>query len=714
MKAFLKLRPKFVTPHLFILLAMLAPATLRAQCTPAPAGLVSWWQGEGNANDIIGGNNGTLIGNTGYASGEVGQAFVSDGNGDCVMVGNPTNLQLQNFTIEVWIKRSSSSIVSYGGFGNGIIFGYGQGGYGLYLDANGTPALSAIGIGETKPGISISDTNFHHLAVTKAGSTVVFYVDGIAYSAPAYDPGFVFTTVAAIGARGDILDNSFFGCIDEVSFYSRALSSNEIAAIYNASSAGKCVSTMDGCTAPPAGLVSWWAGENNLFDRVGTNNGSVIGNLAYTNAEVGQGFYFDGGANRIIVPDAPELNFGSNQDFSIEAWIRPEVAPTDYGIMSIVDKRIASSVVDSPNGYEFSLSDGKIHCRLMSTGFGPAGPDMRDGLLHHIAMTLSRNSTNGGNLYVDGVAVFTFDATALNGSLVNDQPLRIGNHASAEVNSFFKGIIDEVSIYNRALASNEISAIYNAGSAGKCTAITTASPIIYSQPTDQAALTNSTATFTVIAGGTMPLYYQWYFNSTPLTNSGHIGGSTTASLNISNTLPADAGDYTVVITNSWGAITSSVAKLAIVIVPTTITLQPQSQTAIVGDNVIFTGGAIGDSPLNYQWYFNGNPLTDNGRITGSGSTNLSISNVQTSDAGNYNLHGQQSGKLHGQHHGGVDSSGAGNHHNATSWTFGAAGLADHIYCRRRRHVCKSSMATEWHQHSGRDRQQLLHCRRGNE
>src|SRR5262249_4849015 len=146
----------------------------------------------------------------------------------------------QDFTIESWIRRSDTGVVTYGSAGNGIIFGYGQGGYGLYIDQNGTPTLSKIGIDQTKPTIAITDLNFHHLAVTKSGSAVMFYVDGAAFPAPDYNPGFTFSTGAAIGARSDNLDNSFLGTIDEVSVYGRALSATEIQGIYNAGVSGKC------------------------------------------------------------------------------------------------------------------------------------------------------------------------------------------------------------------------------------------------------------------------------------------------------------------------------------------------------------------------------------------------------------------------------------------------------------------------------------------
>jgi hypothetical protein len=68
---------------------------------------------------------------------------------------------------------------------------------------------------------------------------VIFYIDGVARPAAAYDPGFSFGTTPAIGARGDNLAASFYGELDEMSFYNRALSASEIQQIA-AASVGKC------------------------------------------------------------------------------------------------------------------------------------------------------------------------------------------------------------------------------------------------------------------------------------------------------------------------------------------------------------------------------------------------------------------------------------------------------------------------------------------
>ena len=133
--------------------------------------------------------------------------------------------------------------------------------------------------------------------------------------------------------------------------------------------------------------------------------------------------------------------------------------------MSFVDKR------DAPNntqcqGYEFCLVHGKIHLRMSDSlaGIGQdwmsPGPDLRDGGFHHVAVTVIRNSTDGGKMFVDGEVVLTFDPTGVAGDLSNDQPLLIGNHPDPAYQCFFHGEIKNVAVFNRALSASEIQAIY--------------------------------------------------------------------------------------------------------------------------------------------------------------------------------------------------------------------------------------------------------------
>ena len=146
-------------------------------------------------------------------------------------------------------------------------------------------------------------------------------------------------------------------------------------------------------------------------------------------------------------------------------------------------------------------------------------------------------------------------------------------------------------------------------------------PVIITQPTDQTIVVYSNVTFTVEAAGTAPLYYQWLYNGL------NFGIATTnASLMLSN-VPF-GGNYSVVVTNAFGSVTSSVAVLTTLVWPI-ITAQPTNQTAVAGSNAVFTVAAYGTPPPAYQWKFNGTNLLD------QTNASLILHNVQLSQAGNY-------------------------------------------------------------------------------
>src|SRR5208337_416635 len=113
-------------------------------------------------------------------------------------------------------------------------------------------------------------------------------------------------------------------------------------------------------------------------------------------------------------------------------------------------------------------------------------------------------------------------------------------------------------------------------------------------------LLGSNAAFTVVAGGSSPIFYRWSFNGTNLTNSAHISGATNATLTVSNVTAADAGIYRVGVTNSHSGVISSNATLTVVL-PPAITNQPSAQAVLLNSNAAFTTAASGTAPLRYQW-----------------------------------------------------------------------------------------------------------------
>jgi len=150
-------------------------------------------------------------------------------------------------------------------------------------------------------------------------------------------------------------------------------------------------------------------------------------------------------------------------------------------------------------------------------------------------------------------------------------------------------------------------------------------PATFSTPPQSLTVTQGgNATFSAVAGGNPAPGYQWRLFST------NLPGATSSTLSRNNAQPADAGDYTVVITNSVGAQTSSVVTLTVLVAPT-ISLPPQTQIASQGDDVTFAVTAAGSTPLGYQWRFNSADLA------GATATNYTRYNVQPADVGNYSV-----------------------------------------------------------------------------
>ena len=152
------------------------------------------------------------------------------------------------------------------------------------------------------------------------------------------------------------------------------------------------------------------------------------------------------------------------------------------------------------------------------------------------------------------------------------------------------------------------------------------------------SLTNNattTATFTVTGSGTAPLSYQWLKGASPLTDGGKVSGATTGTLTITNVLAAEAGSYSVVVTNLFGSITSAVATLTVV--DPVITTPPSSRTNNAGTTATFSVAAVGTTPLGYQWLKGGAILTDGGNVTGAVTATLTMTNVGPSNPGDYSV-----------------------------------------------------------------------------
>ncbi len=212
--------------------------------TPPPANMISWWPADGHYNDVIGPNNLSTVGFPFFDIGKVGRAFgLGDGMSSVRAIGS-VGLQVQNFTVDAWIKRYHPTIISFSPPGNsGLVVTQGGEGFNFGLHNDGSLFLYGGGSREEVApiGLSVTDSTFyHHVAVTKNGTTVTFYVDGVGVQASPFTRTLAASTTLMIGARTDSFSNFFHGAIDEVRFFDRALTAAEISAIVDPGSAGKC------------------------------------------------------------------------------------------------------------------------------------------------------------------------------------------------------------------------------------------------------------------------------------------------------------------------------------------------------------------------------------------------------------------------------------------------------------------------------------------
>ena len=246
-----------------------------------PPVMVSWWPGDGNANDIMDGNHGTLSGDATFAQGMVGQGFSLDGTGDFVLVPDSSNLNITgDVTVDLWAKRtvfgSISVLVDKGA--NLVGTADQPDAYAMWFSQDDHLVAGfarADGSLVFLIGPVVTDTQFHHYSYVRSGNTHNLFVDGVVATADTFTgvPGDTSGLPLAIGAvRRDPnppgFASEFGGIIDEVEVFNRALSAAEIKAIYDAGSAGK--------VKPPSAITSTFDTGDESWTVFGDAQGASV------------------------------------------------------------------------------------------------------------------------------------------------------------------------------------------------------------------------------------------------------------------------------------------------------------------------------------------------------------------------------------------------------------------------------------------------------
>lgn len=236
------------------------------------------------------------------------------------------------------------------------------------------------------------------------------------------------------------------------------------------------LATVGGANASE-GLVSYWdfnEGTGTIaVDSVGENDGTIINDPTWTGGVCGNALDFDGVDDFVNVVDAPSLNI--TNDLTLSLFLKKE-GDRDYLQAPIFKGYTKYEHITSDAYGIFIWPNGSIHLR-----FGIPSPHrnydcitpetIENDIWYHIAATYDQQNMK---VYIDGELKISCPATA---SMVNNSaPFSIGARYSGYNDGYyswhFDGLIDEASVYNRALSEDEINAIYqnpcpDAGDANK-------------------------------------------------------------------------------------------------------------------------------------------------------------------------------------------------------------------------------------------------------
>lgn len=281
-----------------------------------------------------------------------------------------------------------------------------------------------------------------------------------------------------------------------------------------------------GCVPPPPGLVSWWRGQSTTLDNTGTNHAVSVGGVRFGAGEVGQGFLISGtGDDYVELPTNifPMPTTGEGfVAFSFEVWFKT----SDSGV--ILGQQDTAPFVPAVNGNVPALyvgTNGILYASLFWSGGTqlqtPA--QVNDGRFHHVVVTYDGNTEI---LYLDGAWVaatpFVQQGYADNYWYELGTGWTDGWPDTPGGWSPFIGVIDEASLYERALLPDEVASLFGAGTAGKCTQ--GGGPLMlhrysFNGPVGSKVIADS------VGGANGTLYF--YSSTAPYTNGAPDGSSLT-------------------------------------------------------------------------------------------------------------------------------------------------------------------------------------------
>jgi hypothetical protein len=430
-----------------------------------PVALWHFDEGSGQTASDASGNNNTgslgASGNPAWAAGRINSALQFDGVSSKVTVAPSASINnLSAFTYAAWIYRTG-----LGGNGSGRICSKESSANfdELSIVANASVFVNLYNTTGTEFATRVNDlpaNTWSHVAVTYddgGDRKVRVYLNGseVAYVTQPAVSGTLRTTSnpLIIGNRVNG-DRAFQGTIDEAQIYNRALSTSEVAALFN--------------SAPPPPPVALWhfdAGSGQTAsDASGNNNTATLGittaaessDPLWVQGRMSNALQFDGSSSRVTVPGSPTIN--NLSAFTYAAWIYPTGAGGGgYG-------RIFAK--ESSTGFDdfYFLGNTAIEADInntVGTQFAArAAATLAWNAWSHVAVTYNDSGDRKLHLYLNGSEVAYSQQAVTSGTLrTTSNTLMTGNRIAGD--RAFQGKIDDARVYNRALSTSEVAALFN-------------------------------------------------------------------------------------------------------------------------------------------------------------------------------------------------------------------------------------------------------------
>ncbi len=252
---------------------------------------------------------------------------------------------------------------------------------------------------------------------------------------------------------------------------------------------------------------------------------------------------FDGVFNRVVVPDSSSLRLGNEASFSF--WINP----AGYGsVRNAGSYNVSEGRIIRKNGtYDIYTSDnpGGAIKTIVANGVNAKLGSLDLSVWQHFAVVFRAGTVA---FYKNGFPLGGPQAGALSAASTNNIVLG-NNDEGVDTPRFYQGLMDEVGVWERPLGESEVLTLAGKDSAGP--------PAIDTPPQALTKLEGTSAEFLVLATGKRPIAYQWYRNNLLIANA------TNNNLALSTLTTADAGYYTVLVSNALGQIICQPAALVV-------------------------------------------------------------------------------------------------------------------------------------------------------